>query len=833
MAIIPNGSAPAYIIETDRWGITSGIPAKPYTDSDYLRADANVQGINSAIQWASDNGYRYLIMPYGEYPICYPKSILITASNLTIDFSNATLKVIYDSNRKSPFDNRTGATDYYNFPGNGQNGVGIKLQSVTNTHITNLVLIGNKADRSFNQAAEASVEWTYGIQIIRGSSYCSVKNCKISSFMGDGISIDSSSRFDYAEFGLGLTANEVDRQTGALIPAASGTAVSQMIAIPAGTYDSFLIAGAGYSRLTALNVKEVDVVFYTADNAYLTRYDDKKIYTPISIPSDARKLRLILHNETSLAKNMQITLKYGLTPHHNLIEYNEVFNIHRGGITLGGNYNIVQNNVIHDGTGLLDRKPFFTDPTRYGINQEDSYGDNCIVRNNLFYNLHHGLLAGCWTLEIHNNHFYNLTGIGINLYTLHAANVRENYLYRCQTGIGLMTAHITGAHVNIESNTLVLTPNTGLGGSGYEVHFHRNTLIDVNTFFMPDDIRGFCRENHFIWTNTFSGIPAITANRIESCTFNGIAVQRDIYFRTNKTTASVFTNMKVRIETRNPRTKEETVRFADCRFENSLLNNHITTAQQRTALFEQCSLTDSIVKIGNINTPSDSAITRLTNCQIVVKTEQSLFQNESNTGFGWIEVSRSSIVIENSGFLYFLSNVFNVAGTIGLYIKNSTITYTGAGRLNLSYYSSTNKRAVRTFLNARNIYTNINLPVGEAGIYIDYDPEIEGLKPPTSGHWFKGDTYGNAAPASGNNLGWVCVQSGIAASRGWAAATLMPSGERILQGGTVYEALNAGTTGSSAPAWPSALGQTVTDGGVTWQNAGPVALFKPYGHIFS
>src|SRR5690606_33137832 len=119
-----------------------------------------------------------------------------------------------------------------------------KLQSVTNSHVRNLVLIGDKADRSFTNPAEAAVEWTYGIQILRGSSYCSVTHCTISSYMGDSISLDSSGYYEYAEFGLGLTVNDIDRKTGAVIPATGKTLVSQLMTIPTADYNTFLVAGA-------------------------------------------------------------------------------------------------------------------------------------------------------------------------------------------------------------------------------------------------------------------------------------------------------------------------------------------------------------------------------------------------------------------------------------------------------------------------------------------------------------------------------------------------------------------------------------------------------------
>ena len=50
-------------------------------------------------------------------------------------------------------------------------------------------------------------------------------------------------------------------------------------------------------------------------------------------------MRLLFFNEADTAKNFQLRFKFGSLPHHNIVEQNEIYNGHRGGITLGGSYN--------------------------------------------------------------------------------------------------------------------------------------------------------------------------------------------------------------------------------------------------------------------------------------------------------------------------------------------------------------------------------------------------------------------------------------------------------------------------------------------------------------
>lgn len=826
----------SYTIELDRWGIKPGLPAKPYTTDQYQIAFHNVQGINNAMEWAIRNGFNDLILPKDEYTICYPYSINIKFHNLTFDFSSSTLKVIYDSERKSPFDPRNSATDYFSFPGppsGTTDGIAIVFQEAKNCHVKNLTLIGDKADRSFVNPAEIKIEWTHGIQFTKSSSYCKVSNCTISSFMGDGININNYSQHEFADLSLGLTPNEVD-SAGSLIPLPSDhlpTLISKLISLPTTAYDSFLVAGYGYNRLTSLNKKEVDVIYYDADNTFIARYSNKNIYTPISIPTNAKKFRILFHNETNQKKNMNITLKYGLSPHHNKIENNEIYNIHRGGIHVGGNYTTVCGNTIHDGTGLLDGKPLFNSTTRYGINQEDAYGNHSVIRDNQFYNLHHGILIGCWSAEIHNNHFYNLTGIAVNIYNVHSINVNRNYMYHCLVGVGLMSTSLAGAHVFIENNTFANIANQTFNGNGYDLTFERNTLIDVLQFSMQDNDRQVCRSNKFLWTASLKGIPMIIINRVETSLFIGIDVQREIYMRVYEHVGSVFHNVHARLETRDQTHAEGMVTIRDCKFSGCTLSNWIFQMKKRQVRIVASKLIDTILRTGIINTPNQSATLYLADSSIVIDTIPQLIQIHANTGHSLVDIVNSKIEINNAAFRYFVTSVFQVTDLATVKLVNNAITFTGEAPLTqASYYDPSRRTAIRTFINAHNRWRSIVLDSGEPGRYLEYNPETEGMAPPTSGYWFKGDTYKHASPTPGGSAGWICIASGFAGIAAWKPSTAINIGDHVLAGGIVYEAATAGTTGTTAPVWP-ATPTTVTDNGVTWHWAGVLAKFSPYAPI--
>ncbi|MGM7720474.1 right-handed parallel beta-helix repeat-containing protein [Metabacillus sp. Hm71] len=710
----------AYVVELEKWGIAKGIPPKPYKDTDYIKADNNIQGINNAIQYAYENGYTEVVLPRGKYSLCYPREILINQDNMTLNLNGSTLKVIYDSDRKSPFDTRT-TTDYYNFIGNS-----IVLSGVRGSHVINGTLIGCRDDRSFiNVSEERKQEHTYGIVFTKGTNHSSVKNCTVRDYMGDNISFSSTSFQDYAEFALGLTAESLDVSTGQ--PTLSTNSVtSQMIPIQP-NYTSFLIAGAGYGRQTAINSREVGIFYYDKNNVFIRALPNRKIYTPLTIPVGATGFRIVFYGETNTNKNMSIVLKWGLSPHHNIVEHNEVFNGHRGGITLGGSYNIIQNNSIHDnGWNFIDGKPVFNDPTRYGINQEDSYGDNCIIRNNTIYNTNHGVLLGCYSVEVYDNYFYNNLGIAINLYSLLAAKVRGNFIYNCTNSFGLMTAHLQNANVIFSENTVVNSPvNTVHTGIGYDLKMINNTFIDT-TITMPTEEWYVFKDNTIKLSNYKTDSINLTIGRIENCIFEAKGNRRKIGIKGYEAKDCKFTNVTLSVSTPKGSIENEKYEFKDCKFINSEIESYIFNPKSRNVAIYNSELVDTRLKVGNINVDNEVQSLSVHNSKLTVKSIDHLVFEEVNKGHGTGDFINCNIEISNPSFSKLINGVY---GTLIATFKECEFKYTGSGTLNLQYHGGINK--INKFISANNVFTNINLPAPDSK-FIGYDPEMSSYGSPTS-----------------------------------------------------------------------------------------------------
>ncbi|CAI8981820.1 Beta_helix domain-containing protein [Bacillus sp. IT-79MI2] len=691
-----------YLIELNQWGIKEGFPTKPYADADYIQADKNIQGINSALQFAAANNYAEVTLPKGNYAICYPREIAMV-SNIDFNLSGSTLKVIYDSNKKSPFDNRT-TTDYYNFKGNS-----VVFSKNTNSHLFGGTVIGCRDDRSFLNPLEAAMEHTYGVLFQRSSSYCSMTNCTVRDYMGDNVSFSSDSIYNYGEFDQGLTLSALDYTTGQPITSAN-TLITKLLNIPQDLtpkINSFLIAGAGYARKTNLNTKELDIFFYDNSNKFIGVMKKRRIYTDISIPVTATKFRLQYYNETNPSKNMQITIMFGGIPHHNTVKKCEIFNGHRGGITLGGSYNKIVNNKIRDnGKGLvrfLDGKPLFNDPTRYSINMEDSYGASCTIIDNEIYGSYHGILVGCYDVLIEHNHIYNIDNIAINLYSLVHANIKDNFLYNCQNNIGLMTSNFSAAFVNIEGNSF-----TGgimnVTSDSYRVSLSNNQYVNPDMIAMGDNCT--FDNNYIIFTENLVTAPWLKANKISRCTFKSVPIQKEMTFKVKEYDNCRFENLRVRSENPNPK-NVDVCEFTRSEFINCELRNHMFSGRPMNVKVTKSKLIDTTCEGGITNVDNQVSYTSLEECDITINTKNNLFLSDTNRPYTIYKAANCIVTINNTSFGALLaSGSANAANE--LVLEGNEFVYTGSTPLNLKYY--TNKNHIRNFVDSDNIFTNITLP---------------------------------------------------------------------------------------------------------------------------
>jgi hypothetical protein len=382
---------------------------------------------------------------------------------------------------------------------------------------------------------------------------------------------------------------------------------------------------------------------------------------------------------------------------------------------LGGSYNIIEHNTIRDnGKGLgrfLDGKPIFNDPTRYAINMEDSYGANCVIRHNDIYGSYHGLLLGCYDIDVYSNNIYNIDYIAINIYGTITAKISGNTLYNCQVNLGVMSPVFYSPYINVTDNTFI-GGTTNLTSVDYRIEVMNNRFDNPVSILINDNCT--FSHNHVTYTETITSA-WIKSGKIKDCTFKSLGTQRELTMKVYEFDNCSFENLRVRIEPLNTKISEV------CTIKNSELvncevRNHIFSGSPLNTEFKNCKLTDTVVQTGITNTDNQTPYTSLEDCSLVFNSKLYLFYSETNREYTTYKAIRCKVTINNATFIGVL---FSGAGTLSneVVLKECSFNYTGATPLALKYY--TNKNHMRKFTSQGNTFTNINLPVPDAGIFVE------------------------------------------------------------------------------------------------------------------
>ncbi|MFE7060538.1 hypothetical protein ACFVAD_00130 [Sutcliffiella sp. NPDC057660] len=684
-----------FTIDVDRWGLQMGIPVKPYQLEDYQKAMQNVNGINNALSYAFEQGYSYIVLPKGEYSICFPTPIQLK-SNQTLDCMGATLKVMYDSDNRSPYD-----PDQNRHPSFFEGNVFEFTRGVRNSHLRGLRLIGDKYERSFLFSEERRREGSYGVIIKGDACYCSVSHCYIAGFMGDQIRFVAEGYIITGDSGEGSQVlGTIDVTTGEVVPNSNATSVvSELISIRTTDKQFFTIGGQGYSRTTRMNNKRFDVYYYQGSN-FLGRLIGNKVQAPVTIPAHATHMRLMYLDETDPTKKFDIFIRYGGDCHHNVVEYNELADGHRGGIQPGGSYNIIQYNKIRNNGSsdgwLWGGTPTFPDSTRYGINQEDSYGDNTIIRGNHIYGSFHAILVGTYSVFIENNVINNCSN-GIRVYGMEYGSITNNYI---QSGnpVSSSGTSLLGA-VQVIGNYCL--GDISLGNATYECIVKGNHVVGGGLKVGS----GICEGNLVMLSKHYSG---------NSGSLEGDSIRFNQFKGTNPNISKIFvypegskfieycTFYDVEIEMR------KSVTFKKCKFYNCrFLTGHTTSAAPNE--FIECEFFDSRPMQRTRITPMI-----FKNCLINFSENYTLnhfVMSFSTTPMSmFIYIDRCEIKTA-APLLGIIESNYLTRDTLNYEIKNTSVEYTGEGLLDLRI----NRRETTVYsgLIANLTLTNINLNTQE------------------------------------------------------------------------------------------------------------------------
>ena len=579
-----SGSDSTYIVELSRWGITQGLPTKRpetingtsvncYDNADYLKARNNMTGITNAINWASNNGYTTVLFPQGSYSLChsrvsrydYDNTIVITASNMTIDFNKSTFKVMYDSAKRSPYHTVTGASGGFvpideTHPEDifwlGNMGCFV-IRDCSFTTLRNGTLIGDRIDRDFTIQKEKSMEFTTGIAAGGNCKYITIENMDVSFFMGDAISTSVGTNvFVKTGYSMGWTTGTIDN-TGAKI-ASTTYCVSDFIAVSPST--RHFLHGYGTTQgMTALKNKRYTAYMYDTNKNYITS-ETQFTMRDFTTTKSTAFVRLVVEEPSVDVDGWQMILKTGTYGNFLVYRNNYIHHCHRGGLTPGVNDMFVINNWFYNNGEQYDLEnnlPGFeqesgaTFLTRYHINMEDSQGFNQNIIGNRFDGGRISIAARGYNFIIRDNTFKDNI---IVLYRMHHVSLKSNHFDNAGfTSFSYDTTYNTYEDFirnwRIEDN--IFDGDFSITGTALVTSISNNTFTGL--FTLGCDVSSF-NGNVFKVDKDFNFQDAVklqTVTNIEGCTFikkpQSVA-NNSIYIEGALLTNCNFKNLKVRVK---------------------------------------------------------------------------------------------------------------------------------------------------------------------------------------------------------------------------------------------------------------------------------------------
>jgi hypothetical protein len=798
----------AYVIELERWNITEGIPAKPWVDANYHMANANIMGINNALQYAYDNGFSEVVFPRGEYAICYPNPIR-TQPDMVINFNRSTLKVIYSSTVRSPLDTSPVETKAYHL-----GGVSI-LCDTPNTHIINLNLIGERVERSWIDVVngiseEQRLETTVGIKLGGGSDKSSVRYCDISHYMSDAIYVSFDPYSGAGSIGQ-MEFGDIDA-SGTLITGTEPKMVRTINFIPVDAdVKSFTMIGLGYAPATSIPNGMYNVAFYNADGTFVFKQSNIRTRDRVIVPAGATKFKLTWVGDGTVDQGllpnnpayMAILIRHGISD-NTLIEYNTIHRCHRGGLFLGANNVTIRKNHFHNvgyqGDKDIDGLGTFTDFTRYSITTEDHVGHNCKIMDNVFENTRMAVALRGEYNEVTGNEFKNCT-YSVMMYLQRHIVVSKNVMYYSE----MHCYEYNDQHRNwIIADNIFNYSSLTLPGTGTV------STITGNNFANGSDVIINLHALNFTG-NSFNNstiTPQMNDTIIDKCTF------------TNGSHIDVFSHAK-------PYT------ITGCTFVNSYI-----LGQSSNKLIVR----DSILKESSLRFSSAAMIFRLENCK-VDNVNESVISHPTYSGLGrmshTLELEKCTISLGSKA-------IINANDWKKLKIVGCTINYNVSSNLTTGFVTanhvtdtleildstitastaqvSQNASVTKDVIISRTNLTNFSLTSQTVQTQSDLMTTM-----PIGGYYKLAQQILNAAPTSGGSIGWICTVEGWANDAPWTQTTAYTVGKRVYVGENVYQCTVAGTSSTTAPSHTS--GEVLDGTSLKWSYIGKKAVFKEFGLI--
>jgi len=598
-----------YKLNITDYGIVEGsLGTSPYTFEEYNQAKNNKIGFQNAMDYAYENNYSGILFPKGTYSLCYfsspsdnvyTKANLFPKSNQIIDMNGAKFEVIYDSVNRSPFDTTTN-------PIYALDGSVFRVHKCHNVVIKNGEIKGDIYNRTFSDAAEKSMEQTYGV--FSGVNCYNVlyENLNVHGFMGDSFTFSTRS-FDGSKL---ITPAPLDAVPGYVnssggIDMVAGCYTSPLIPInltmlaeltPFALKTIQIQTSGGYTRVPNFKNKTIEIAFYNSSNVFISKRYTKYLHK-IVMPSNATAVKLIFTEETAgltSLPNQGYTIMEQAS-HKATVLNCKIHDNHRGGISNPCDDIIIDGcEIWHNGMDSSIGVPLFPDNTRYAINFEDTYANSAVIRNCNIYSGYNCMLMGVGTFLIENNTISNFSLAAVVYYEIEKGIVINNSFYNCPAltrfdsvlkreiifkGNLVETMWQAFSYTNEHTDKVEIIDNTivchWLGVMGSKLNFNSNNvkIIDKVGDALQYPITGFVNEfkNNYYEAITKLQPQIFGALDYSGTTFKGVNINSPLPTGGNEINyiGVTFIDCLMKRNTTYPNTAKLTFNFENCKIINS------------------------------------------------------------------------------------------------------------------------------------------------------------------------------------------------------------------------------------------------------------------------
>lgn len=286
--------------------------------------------------------------------------------------------------------------------------------------------------------------------------------------------------------------------------------------------------------------------------------------------------------------------------------------------------------------------------------------------------------------------------------------------------------------------------------------------------------------------------------------------------------------------------EEDRTRYIDCTFEDDVAKNpnmptasYLIQQNAKNAIFEKCIFNSYLGKLFWVSSTPQGKYTTLKDCVI------NFYTHVPDSIYGTYEFDGLTIYDKRPdpsvSMSLAISNAFFKDVRILCDTVISGITFSGTNNFdvypqNLNQYTKTiagNYQASRfeSPVQLMPRYTTSFLYSDASFIKFAYLNAITDLK--RNVLYNKGDTFHCTDPNAQNGVSkWVCTTAGYYNTTSWVTNTAYTVNTYVNANGKVYKATVAGTSGTTAPSHSSG---TATDGTVTWEYVGVLAVFTAFG----